>query len=169
MEEIKLNIENLTKEERDQLLKLVEKANKKGSVWKPQEREEYYFLDDRGFVHDWHWFTCIDSALRYNIGNCFKTKEEAEFALERHKVIVELERFAKENNNPDLPADVYLRCYKISKHNEDGTFENVIGIYANKVYGTFGTVAFSDITIAENAVKTIGEDRLIKYYFGIKD
>ena len=43
MDEIKLNMENLTKEEREQLLKLVEKANRKESkVWKPKYNDKYY-------------------------------------------------------------------------------------------------------------------------------
>ena len=167
MEEIKLNMENLTKEEREQLLKLVEKANKKESkVYKPQDGDEYFFIDDQGkFLYS--FWNCSYSHIhvdtdRYSMGNCFKTKEEAEFALERHKVIVELERFAKD---PNLPVNVYLYCYEISNCEKNGMLKNAVA--AGRYYSALGTVAFSDVPTANNAIKTIGEDRLKKYYFGI--
>lgn len=158
MEEIKLNIENLNKEEREHLIRLVEKANKKGSkIWKPDLGEAYYVIDDcsavyksaAGLAHD----ESIDEG-RYSIGNCFKTREEAEFALERHKVIVELERFAKENN-PEAPP--YL-CYHL-----------ICVCGEVRVAAFSGVITFTDMDVAQRAVKVIGEDRLKRYYFGIKE
>ena len=163
MEEIKLNMENLTKEEREQLLKLVEKANKKESgVWKPARCDIYIAVDSNSKVglSVNQWINSERDEFLYAIGNCFKTKEEAEFALERQKVIVELERFAKENNEELRPGSYWFLMYS---NLHSSITESQIGDWYP--YG----VLFSSRDIAERAVEVIGEDRLKKYYFGVKD
>ena len=168
MEEIKLNMENLTKEEREQLLKLVEKANRKESkVWKPQNGDKYYSIADYGCI-----FRCIKvdandciDESRYAIGNCFKTREEAEFALERQKVIVELERFAKENNTIDNPH-WSLWYNMVSDEICARPFGGAITI---NNYGAAIIPSFTSEELALEAAETIGKERLKKYYFGIKE
>ena len=153
MDEIKLNMKNLTKEEREQLLELVEKANKKESkVWKPEESEAYYYIDNCGRIFQNIVCSEMDDD-RYCIGNCFKTKEEAEFSLERKKVIVELERFAKDHNED---CGLYILRYAYGKIMAD----------CETGYG-LGCVRFSSPEVAKKAVEEIGADRLIKYYFGV--
>ena len=100
---ITVNMENLSQDERELLLGLNEKANNKESkVWKPGLEEGYYCINKLGRVQ--YYISDDDKAdeILYEIGNCFKTKEEAEFALERQKVIIELKRFALENNECEL-------------------------------------------------------------------
>ena len=161
MEEIKLDMENLTKEEREQLLKLVERANKKdGGVWKPSQGGKYYYIGCDGGIYDTYWYAKVDVNC-YSIGNCFKTKKEAEFALERHKVIVELERFAKENNENDGLGSPFA----LTLNNYTG-YIDVTGIYQN--CGTT-IIKFSSVNIAKRAVEKIGANRIKKYYFGVKD
>lgn len=167
MEEIKLNMENLTKEEREQLLKLVEKANRKESkVWKPKYKDKYYFIDDRGEIIYSFWSGGPDSILmdkdRYDLGNCFKTQEEAEFALERHKVIVELERFAKEYNDPSEIPTWELR------YNRKQKAIHIIDII-EYIDNFVSHIRFTSSNLVYEAIETIGEDRLIKYYFGIQE
>lgn len=162
MDEIKLNMENLTKEEREQLLKLIEKANKQDNkIWKPEDGDIYYFIDSYGDIYYCTWGSYVTNSefgpdsSKYALGNCFKTKEEAEFALERRKVITELERFAKENNNPKL---VPYQGYHL-----------VCACGEVKAAAFAGAITFTDICIAEKAIETIGKDRLKKYYFGIEE
>lgn len=165
MEEIKLNMENLSKEEREQLLKLVEKANKKGSkIWKPEPGEAYYVIDDCGAIYKSVVGRAHDESIdegRYSIGNCFNTQEEAEFALEKQKVIVELERFAKENNKHSEYCVSSLLVYNRPKHKVECLQ------LVDRYYPT--SLIFSDSQVGMDAIQTIGEDRLIKYYFGVKD
>ena len=49
MDNITLNMENLSESEREQLIKLVEKANKQenNNVWKLKNKEVYWYVSDR--------------------------------------------------------------------------------------------------------------------------
>ena len=90
------------------------------------------------------------------------TREEVEFALERQKVIVELERFAKENNNQFNQPDWYL----VYNYSAGG----VIWVKVETSYPNIPTsLLFSNNWIAAQAVEVVGEERLKKYYFGITD
>ena len=164
MEEIKLNMENLTKEEREQLLKLVEKANRNESkVWKPKYNDKYYFIDDRGEIIYSFWSGGPDVIRmdkdRYDLGNCFKTQEEAEFALERHKVIVELERFTKEHNDPsEIPT------WELGYNRKEKAIHSI-----EYIDNFVSHIRFTSSNLVDEAIETIGEDKLIKYYFGIQE
>lgn len=171
MEEIKLNMENLTKEEREQLLKLVEKANSK--VWKPLVGEKYNYISASGDVveNQEHFGHKIDYD-RYFIGNCFKTLEEAEFALERQKVIVELERSAKESgfDQSSAQSGVILSCNSlpgIPSESKPRWVISTVRYFPGERLG--GSIAFCSEFEAMQAIQRVGEDRIKKYYFGVKE
>lgn len=135
-----------------------EKENK---AWEPKVGEKFYFLHGMGEII--HGTRCnnADYAERYSIGNCFRTKEEAEFAVERLKVIAELRRFAEEHNIKVLDWNndnqrKYLLYYEHSVN------EILINSYT---YMHHNDIHFSSEEIAEAAIEVIGEDRLKKYYF----
>lgn len=69
--EIKLNMENLTEQERDTLLGLVEKANKQ-KVWKPNAADYYYTVSFSGDVVQCVWCNSLAERSAYAIGNCFQ-------------------------------------------------------------------------------------------------
>lgn len=58
---------------------------KESNRWKPDENQKYYFLDSNGLVYDSIWADDSIDHSRFEIGNCFQTKEEAEKAVERLK------------------------------------------------------------------------------------
>lgn len=162
MNNISVNLENLTDKERDTLLSLIKKANKEVNIakerWKPEEGELYYHLDDKGSILKWGWSNCLEDFIRYNMGNVFKTREEAEFALEKQKVLVELERYAEEYNDST----------------KEPTWELMFDRYCKKIFGIdsmdvfVSNIRFTSGDLAEKAIKIIGEDRIKKYYFGVK-
>lgn len=161
---ITVNMENLSQDERDILLGLIEKANKpKSKVWKPQNEEYYYCIHFDGTIDSYNWNGWNEDT--YSIGNCFKTKEEAKFALEKQKVITELKRFALENNECEIDWNNSKQC----------KYQIYYDSYARKFEITFNTslksnnIYFSSREIAKKAIETIGEDRLKKYYFEIED
>lgn len=146
MDEIKLILENLTEEEREQLMELVKKANqKKEKVWKPVNMDSNY-----------------DESC-YTMGNCYKTEEDVEFSVEKRKVEVELQRFADEYNEDEFDVFEEDRRYVINYIIQNNNLK--INYYRNII---FGTTVFSSREIAEQAIKTIGEDRIKKYIFGVK-
>lgn len=160
---ITVNMENLSQEERSTLLSLIEKANKpKNKVWKPESDEMYYYSCSDGFIKEATWDNINVDKNRYAIGNCFKTKEEAEFALERQKVITELKRFALEHNEKDIDwSDGKPKWLIYSNRNHLGV-KYVNLLKENNIY-------FTSEKITQAAIKEIGEERLKKYYFEVKE
>ena len=165
MTEIKLNLENLTEDERKQLTELVEKANKAESkAWKPKDYEPFWAISRHGTISQIRFLTENCDEADYAIGNCFKTKEEAEFAIERFKIRAELQRYADEHNEPiDWCND------RQRKHGIHCDYT------AKKLYVYFHTtcrepfqIYFSSQEIAEAAIKAVGEERIKKYLFGVE-
>ena len=75
---LQINMNNLTDEERTTLLSLVEKANKPvNKVWKPEVGEKFYTLFGDGSINELTWLNHADIIKRYEIGNCFKTRERS--------------------------------------------------------------------------------------------
>lgn len=163
---ITVNMENLSNEERTTLLSLIEKASKpKNKVWKPEENETYYYICSYCNIEkDTYYDINIKNNIhknRYAIGNCFKTKEEAEFALERQKVITELKRFALEHNEKEIDwSDGKPKWLIYSNRNHVGV-KYVNLLKENNIY-------FTSEKITQAAIKEIGEERIKKYYFEVK-
>lgn len=166
MNNITVNMDNLTTDERNTLLKLIEKASKpKNKVWKPELNEMYYAISDVVNIFETRNNSEIDDK-RHNIGNCFKTKEEAEFALEKQKVFTELKRFALENNECELDWNDYTTnkcCLYYNRRKSE------IDVSCNNIFSQAAVIYFSSEKIAKEAIKTIGENRLKKYYFEVND
>lgn len=166
MNVITVKMENLSEEERKQLIELVEKSNKKKSkVWEPADREEYYYVRSDGEVlHGYYEKCCSFDCSIYSIGNCFRTEEEAKFVVEKIKVTAELKKLAEENNeelnwkNEDQPK--YHLIYNYES-------KNIIIDYTCKY--KFNSIYFSSKEIAKRAIETIGEKRLKKYYFEVEE
>ena len=165
MENITINMENLTEEEIEQLMRLAELARiPRKKVWKPALNEEFYILDSSGNVDKGLWAGDVIDEATYNIGNCYKTEAEAEFMAEKFKVIAELRHFAVEHNRSGT-----------GQKNEGSWGERryiMLDYESNQIFtdAHYGSVAHADIyfsskKIAEEAIKAIGEERLKEYYF----
>lgn len=146
---------------------IVEDKDKK-KLWRPKENEKYFCIEEyiQGVGSDVNGKWNIDD-FRFNMGNYFKTKKEAEHMLEKLKVIHELQKFAYENNEEGIEwgnkkQEKWYLCICC-----DGT-EVLAGYDAYNHCIPFN-VYFSSDKIAHKAIKTIGEDRIKKYYFGIEE
>lgn len=138
--------------------------------WEPKEDEEdlYYIIND-GIDYCFYNDDDTDKFLMA-IGNCFQTEEQAKFMIEKLKVIHELEKFAYENNSEEIDwSDVNQAKYHLV-----GVFGDKGNNYI-KICSTFMlkelpfNIYFISEEIAKKAIETIGEDRIKKYYFGIKE
>ena len=77
------------------LLKFVESSLPNGFIlweevkettsWKPELGKKYYLSDSNGSVYDSVWSNDYIDRSRFEIGNCFENREEAEKAIERLK------------------------------------------------------------------------------------
>lgn len=166
---IEVNLNNLTKEEQEQFNALVEKANKpKSEVWKPEIGDLYYYIDA---VDDTTQITktLYDSAyglLNYSIGNCFRTKEEAEFALERLKVIAAMKRYIAEHDDVefdwnDCEQPKYYLIYNHYTASIDYLSSSTIQSVKEDLCASKGFILL-------DMLEKIGEDRIKKYYFGVE-
>lgn len=70
-------------------------------MWKPEDREKYYYIDGYSCATEDSWEGLEVDIDRFDIGNAFKTREEAEIALERARVKAELQKYALEHNDPE--------------------------------------------------------------------
>ena len=126
-------------------------------VWKPELYEEYWFIDDFGKVYKDTWDCSYADNIRFNIGNVFKTEQEAKNEVERRKVSTELKRFSR---NFELYKNNYCIKYDmISKK---------IDVYNNYVFTT-AELVFETEKDARDAIASVGEERILKYYLGIKE
>lgn len=98
----------------------------------------------------------------FNLGNCFKTQEEAEFALEKQKVYMQLKRYAIEHNEFKLDWNDEDQC-KWCIGFECGT----LCVYDYYIFQELNQIYFTSYEIARNAIQKIGEDRIKKYLFEV--
>lgn len=164
---LQINMNNLTDEERNTLLSLVKKSNEpKSKVWKPEVGEFYYWINANGNICNIAWDDNNENCKkRYELGNYFKTRKEAEFALERQKVITELKRYAMEHNEKEIDwndkdQDKFDLCFY---HQSKKILINTHTSYQT----TF--IYFTSKEIAKAAIKAISEERIKKYYFEVND
>lgn len=163
MKEIKVNLDNLTNEERETLLKLVEKGNK---INKKRERlETYYFIDDKGAICWEHTLGTVNE-VRYRLGNYFKTKEEAEFARNKQLIYQQLKDYALEHTTEEFDWTNPNQFKWFIRY--DNKYKSIVytwtrySIDLNQIY-------FTSEKIAKDAVEKVGEDNIKKYLFGVEE
>ena len=167
--------EKLTPEQNaviESILKMAEaevpsEPEQKTRVWKPIEDDTYYYYDSICSVNSSVWSGCWIDQARFNCGDCYRTEEEAFFAAERRKVIAELRRFAEEHNDPIDWENIKQEKVALLLNHDSSDPEGYGRVQAQSWYASqFTEVCFSSVNVAKTAILTIGEDRLIKYYFG---
>ena len=145
---------------------VVEEKNK-NKWWKPKVNEQYFYIRSTGIV-DYH--NCdndkIDKLFQ-SFGNCFQTVKEAKFVAEKLKVIRELEKFAFENNSEEIDWN-NSKQGKYYFYFDYADMSIVIDSYYICQDTPFN-IYFTSKEIAEKAIKTVGEERIKKYYFGVED
>lgn len=164
---INVNLLNLSEEEREQLMGLIKKANQTHPKrWRGEKNDVYYSITGDGKIVDAREseYTCDNDF--YQIGNYFKTKEEAEFELNRRLVYQELKDYALEHNEGEIDwKNSEQEKWVISYENQIKCF----AYFIKCVFSDIGQIYFSSRKIAQEAVKTIGEDRIKKYLFNINE
>lgn len=142
-----------------------------GIVYKAEEKEDkiqhgfeynskYWYIFD-GKVCASIWTGREDDKSRLCIGNAFHTKKEAEFALEKLKVIHELKQFAEPKNTVwDFNEYHHIIYYDYTRDEINYSYLTIM---------KFSDATFATEEMARKAVKAVGEDRIKKYYFGVEE
>ncbi len=119
--------------------------------------DTYYCIFCAGEVDKDCWDGHQVDKKRLHIGNVFKTEEEAKFAVEKLKVIHELETLG--------------RPYRLGAENYFITLYRDVAITIGADYSyqsCYFNCYFDTDEEAQEAIDKIGEDRIKKYLFGVK-
>ena len=147
----------------DEIDKCIVKEPK--TVYDLKYGDRYFFLTASGIIQGAFWHDDISDHNRLSIGNISLTEEAAEFARERLKVITELKRYAKEFSDEEWAQNNCVqKCYIYYNLSTGKLFAN----YNCEVsYGN--QLLFESGEKAQKAIDAIGEERIKKYYFGVKE
>lgn len=153
IEELQAKIDNLQKE-----LDGLKKQENNG-MWIPKRGEKYWYINECGDVfYTINAFNQTDEK-RFLAGNVFKTREEAEFAAEKLKVLTELKVFSE-------PKD---RAWDGKNRHWDIVYEStlnrvrIVGWLSCRTNG----IHFETEEKAQQAIDAVGEDRVRKYYLEV--
>ena len=131
-------------------------------VWKPKRGDDYFYIAGRGCVEDDSWQNWSEDNERYSIGNCFKTYEEANFVVEKLKVIAELRQFA--SKEPWTTKGTQHELFV--SHLSNARCKLKINEWSYEQGSEF---RFDTRQDAQNAIDAVGEKRILKYYFEVAE
>ena len=163
MKNFNINVDNLSTEEKKQLLELINKANR-GKRWRAKNDEIYYFINYCNKVESWSESNHKADKALFEAGNYFKTEEEAEFELNKRLVYQELKDYALEHNECGFDwKNDNQKKWIIFYDFTDKCLEFSFWLS----HCTIAQIYFTSKEIAHEAVKAVGEDRIKKYLFGV--
>lgn len=123
----------------------------------PQVGDTYWYINTFGGVSYETWGGNISERDMLEIGNIFRTKGQAEFEVEKLKVVVELRKFS-------VPFKHGGDNYTFNYNHKNG---KIVNLYASEGYQDFGALYFESNEELNKAIKSVGEDRIKKYIFGV--
>jgi hypothetical protein len=140
------------------IVQKAEAEQKPKTIWdlNIEDGEEYYGIEPDGEVMR-HMFDDVFDEDAREMGNAFLTEEEAEFECERRKIEAIMRKYSK-----PFKFNKHNYCLVYNYYNESVNIES---------YGVFncGVSCFETKEIAQQVIDKIGEDRLKKYWFGVKE
>lgn len=141
--------------------KKIEEKQAETGRWKPGEREKYWFIDRYGQVINDRWTNHVLDNIRYENGNCFQSSEEAEFAIEKLKIIIKLKEFAEPKNRAwDGKNEHFFFYYDYMTKEVRMSYNN--DCKSRKIY-------FESEEKVKQAIASIGEDKIKKYYLEVEE
>lgn len=131
--------------------------------WKPELDESFYVVGtaDCEGVEKWVWLDYSVDNFQYETGNCFKTKEEAEFEVARRKFMKTFKDIAYKVNDPEKTVLTYFPVW-------GGTKVEMLDTYGFMFPGA-DTVGFTSEEAYHKAMEMIDQGELHKYYFGLPE
>ena len=151
-----MNLQEELKSLKERISELEEQVKEEQEF--PKDGDEYWFMDMNGDVLSGKWKNFGIEKDMLEIDNVFGAKEQAEFAAEKLKVEAELRKFSRPFKEDEYNYFILIN----SSHN------NIV-TDSDDYYQTQGTIYFESTTIANEAIDTVGEERIKKYIFGVED
>ena len=153
-------IEALEKEFNEKIEILKSEAQQEDEF--PKVGEYYFHIGDTGDIYRTEYappYNDDDYECRESIGNIFKNRDEACFAVEKLKVEEELRKFSR-------PFKHGAKNHTINYNHET---EMVVNVNATATYQETGSFYFDSYEEVVEAIESIGEERIKKYIFGVED
>lgn len=171
-ENFEVDINKLTEKEKEKFLELIEKTKAEtiskpiGKRWKGKKNDTYYSITNNGDTLEDVEVECAYDEQCYQFGNYFKTKEEVNFAIEKHFTYQQLSDYALEHNTEEIDwdnnySDKFFIGYSYKR--------NELLIRSMRTVKYSNTVYFTSEKIVKDAIKEIGESNIKHYLFGIED
>lgn len=123
----------------------------------PQDGDAYWYINPLGFAFHDEWSGFITERHKIEIGNVFKTEQDAHFVAEKLKVEAELRKFS--------------RPFEVGKNNTEFYYDHEFGgimFCTLTASQTQGAIYFESREKAQQVIKSVGEDRIKKYIFGVE-
>ena len=124
----------------------------------PRDGDTYWYVGMRGNIFTSQWEELPSEEHMLEVGNIFKTKEQAELAVGKLKVETELRKFSQpfESMTDNFIIVFDRETYKL-------------GVKAVIFSDIQGAIYFDSTTVAEEAIESVGAERIKKYIFGMED
>ena len=151
-----MNLQDELKALKERIAELEELAKEEREF--PKMGDIYWRIDDRGSVDNCMYNNYYTDNHRQAIGNFFKTKEQAEFAVEKLKVEAELRKFSR------LFADG-----EENNHIKYSPSFDELSVLTSFSYQDQGVFYFESREKVQQAIDTVGEERIKKYIFGVEN
>ena len=123
----------------------------------PQDGDNYWYINPLGVVLREEWLGFVSERYMIEIGNVFKTEQDAHFAVEKLKVEAELRKFSRpfadgEENN----------------HIKYSPSFDELSVLTSFSYQEQGVFYFESEEKAKQAIEAVGEECIKKYIFGVE-
>ena len=157
--DIRKLIEDNWGEIKELIAQKAEAEQKPKTIWdlKVEKGEECYCIQTTGIIIQYPFDRSYEDMITdaRDLGNAFLTWKEAKFERERRKIEAILRK--------------YSRPFKSGKTNYVVIYDAEIDMVLVRVaqYHNSGTPVFESKEITQKAINEIGEDGLIKYWFGV--
>ena len=147
-----MNVQDGLKSLKERIAELEEQAKREQEF--PQYGNTYWCINSYGVVSKEIWDGCDIEKDMFEIGNMFRTKEQAEFAVEKLKVEAELRKFSRPFTYHET------NWYLIMNFDKEVHYSYKWDDVAQ------GAIYFESEEKAQQAIEAVGEERIKKYIFG---
>lgn len=134
-------------------------------VWKPKQNQHYYYIDKFNEICRHFWTGTDFDKTFYEIGNCYKKANEAEFERDCQLYLTKYKRWLEEHNKPiDWANEEQDKWYAYYNYkNNEISFVFVCTCKAQ------GVLYATSAQIILDFIAEIGEENFKKYILRVKE
>ena len=151
-----MNVQDEIKALKERIAELEEQEKQEREF--PQYGNTYWCINAYGGVSKEIWDGYDIEKDMLEIGNGFRTEQQAEFAVEKLKVEAELRKFSRP-----------FECGAFNYYIFLDTDSDCLDVDSLSLFQSQGTIHFESGEIAEKAIEAVGKERIKKYIFGVED